>query len=396
MSGKAVIVAAVTVFFFIFSPFSYSKTDIETEKGLTLEQLRSLPYVSYGEEEAGESKIGTIKYNREKSWKGFNLDEESLIDMEGNLVHSWPGKGRVKILEDGNILATNWENSAIGKYTWGNVKVWEREDILMHHDIALTYDNTILVPTKEVIEYKGRKVEFDVIVELDQNGNTISEWSSWDNFDDLKRFHEPSVLDRGDSQEVERNEARTKMWGGEYDYYHLNSIQVLPDNKLGIKDKRFKKGNWLIHLNNREVTLILDKVSKKVTWSLDVPGGAHMPRMLENGNILIFENGRQRKYSKVVELDPLTKEAVWSYQADPPESFYSHAWGSAQRLPNGNTLISEAASGRAFEITKKGETVWEWFTSRKNKEGKRAITYRVIRYPTEKIEKIIKDKISKK
>jgi hypothetical protein len=31
-----------------------------------------------------------------------------------------------------------------------------------------------------------------------------------------------------------------------------------------------------------------------------------------------------------------------------------------QRLPNGNTLITEGAFGRIFEVTAAGETVWEY------------------------------------
>lgn len=32
----------------------------------------------------------------------------------------------------------------------------------------------------------------------------------------------------------------------------------------------------------------------------------------------------------------------------------------AQRLPNGNTLITEGGTGRVFEITKAGQIVWEY------------------------------------
>jgi hypothetical protein len=34
--------------------------------------------------------------------------------------------------------------------------------------------------------------------------------------------------------------------------------------------------------------------------------------------------------------------------------------GYAQRLPNGNTLITESSFGRFFEVTKEGEIVWEY------------------------------------
>ena len=40
--------------------------------------------------------------------------------------------------------------------------------------------------------------------------------------------------------------------------------------------------------------------------------------------------------------------------------FYSNLMSGAQRLPNGNTLITEADVGRVFEITASGEVVWEY------------------------------------
>jgi hypothetical protein len=89
--------------------------------------------------------------------------------------------------------------------------------------------------------------------------------------------------------------------------------------------------------------------------------------MLENGHILVFNNGVERKYSSVVELDPVTKVIVWEYLGGPAEDFYSDSRGSAQRFPNGNTLICESNEGRTFEVTAQGEVVWQWLNVLKKK-----------------------------
>ena len=60
----------------------------------------------------------------------------------------------------------------------------------------------------------------------------------------------------------------------------------------------------------------------------------------------------------VVHLDPVSREVVWVYQDG--EQFHSTYTSSAQRLPNGNTLICESAGKRVFEVTVEGETVWEY------------------------------------
>ena len=46
----------------------------------------------------------------------------------------------------------------------------------------------------------------------------------------------------------------------------------------------------------------------------------HHPSLLANGNILLFDNGLRLRYSRVVELDPKTKQVVWEYVGDPQES----------------------------------------------------------------------------
>ena len=70
----------------------------------------------------------------------------------------------------------------------------------------------------------------------------------------------------------------------------------------------------------------------------------------------------------MLEFNPVTLEIVWQYT--PHEAgfvvpldacrFYSPFISSAQRLPNGNTLITEGSDGRVFEVTPQHEIVWEY------------------------------------
>ena len=41
-------------------------------------------------------------------------------------------------------------------------------------------------------------------------------------------------------------------------------------------------------------------------------------------------------------------------------TFFTPFMGGAQRLGNGNTLITETAFGRVFEVTREGRLCWEW------------------------------------
>jgi hypothetical protein len=171
-----------------------------------------------------------------------------------------------------------------------------------------------------------------------------------------------------------------------YGYFHANTVGLLPATPAGFADERFKEGNLLVCFRNVNQIAVLEADTWEILWvwgegELEWP---HHPTMLENGNILIFDNGVEREYSRVVELNPISGEIEWQYVADPPESFYSKNQGGAQRLPNGNTLICESAKGRVFEITPGGEIVWEWLNP-ETKGGRRAVVYRMMRFPNEVI-----------
>ena len=114
------------------------------------------------------------------------------------------------------------------------------------------------------------------------------------------------------------------------------------------------------------------------SWGPGELDGPHMPTLLDDGRLLVFDNGTDRDHSRIIELDPVSLEVTWEYRADPPSSFHSKWRGSSQRLPNGNTLICESDRGRVFEVTPEGETVWEFWNPDLRGERRRGI-YRFMR-----------------
>ena len=97
-----------------------------------------------------------------------------------------------------------------------------------------------------------------------------------------------------------------------------------------------------------------------------------------------------RDHSRILEIDPTTLKVVWSYVGSDTTTgmmpmitnttFYSQLISAAQRLPNGNTMITEGCFSRMFEVTPDKEVVWEYrapFT----KESPAQFIYRAYRYP---------------
>ena len=50
----------------------------------------------------------------------------------------------------------------------------------------------------------------------------------------------------------------------------------------------------------------------------------------------------------------------WEYRGSADAPFFSETCGTAQRMENGNTLVTESDRGRVFEVTPGREIVWEF------------------------------------
>lgn len=345
-----------------------------------VEELQALPYIQWSEEKADQKHSAVTIYDRNRAVIGYNLytndvDEAYLMDMNGRRLHTWRlGKGKKKceyaVLLPNRELISVCMGQGIVKVNSASNILWKLQ-LFVHHDIEPLADGSYFSIARErALEYKSRFVIFDSIIRISPDGSVINKWSTFQNLSTLKKFHQPLTLD------IPAKKTDPKK----YDYYHLNTVKLLPETSLGKTDSRFRAGNLLICLRNVNLIAILDQKTWKVVWSWG-PGELewpHMPVMLPVGNIIIFDNGVKRKYSRVLELNPVTEKIIWKYEGKPLKSFFSGIQGSAQRLSGGNTLICESMRGHAFEVDRDGKIVWE-FWNPDIKKGKRKTIYRLMR-----------------
>jgi hypothetical protein len=125
-----------------------------------------------------------------------------------------------------------------------------------------------------------------------------------------------------------------------------------------------KAGEVVVSARDLHALLAIDLNAEKVTWALTGGWrGQHDPDFLPNGRILMFDNwgGVERHgRSRVIEIDPKTSGILWQYAGRSDSPLWSWQRASQQRLPNGNTLITESAAGRILEVTREGDTAWEY------------------------------------
>jgi len=338
-----------------------------------------------------------VTLNTVGSYNGYTLVEGDLITNDGIIINSWPYWYLGSIDTNGDFYAQQHYESAIwGRYTWNGTKIWEI-DMPIHHEILLEGDR-IYVLTKEVQQYNERNVEFDVIVELDKNGTILSNWSTWDHLEEIQEHHRELELDKPPTSDVEENTWKnTSIWGGNYDYYHMNAISLVPNNTMQTLHPAFNPGNYIISFRHGSMVFIIDKVSGQILWKAifdQVEGnleGPHSPKMLPDGSILIYDNGRYRGWTRLIKLNPVNLDVLWEYKND---DFFSYSQGFVQPLPNGNILVTESEKGHVFEINSRNQKVWEWWHPEMINEtdhkayGKRDEIYRATRYSKEFIDQI--------
>ncbi len=352
--------------------------------GLTAEQLRALGYADWSEE-TGASGGGVTRHDPGRAWPGYTLfasrprSRAELVDMEGRTVHAWSnrevadGWSHVELLPSGDLLVVA-KGFYLARLDWDSRLLWRR-DMNAHHDVDAAADGMLYTLRRgpRRIERPVQEVGIleESIVRLSPDGEELARLDLWELFGD-----------RVSSARLEAARSRGR-WTHDVparDVFHANSIERLDRDIAGMPTR----GDLLICLRELDLVAIVDFDARRVEWAwgpgeLDRP---HHPTLVDGDRILIFDNGKSRGHSRVIEVDPRDGTVVWSYEADPPGDFFSSNQGASQRLPNGNTLITESKKGRALEVTRNGDIVWEYLNP-DVEDGRRGAVYRFARIPPE-------------
>jgi len=295
------------------------------------------------------------------------------------LVKPYPS-GDLIMLGDGVLTRVSWEGvvrwRVDGRYRGDRAGPQNS----FHHDFAVAPDGGIMALTnnnrKITINGKSVPVRDDEITYLSARGKVLKRVSL---LDILKPLISKERLARLARRKVDKS----TPWDDDTDLMHVNTLELLPPGApLG------KGADVLVAARYLDLVAALDLDRGAVTWSYG-PGKLqwpHHPTLLPDGKVLVFDNGSRRKASRVIILDPVTLEVVWEYRAMPGQTpFFTDSRGSAQRLPNGDMLITESETGRLFEVDSASRLVWEYWNPDLVKQGAkhemaRRLIYRATRY----------------
>jgi hypothetical protein len=331
-------------------------------------------------------------------------------DFAGNVVWRFSGHEQVAA-RDGSMVRSarqhhDWQRDSFpaGYYSPESTPAIEGGNTLVLTHTDRTQPAVADVP-----------LEDDRLIEVSWNGDILWEWLASDHIGEL-----------GFSPDARRaikaapgvNTAR-----GSFDWLHVNSATYVGPNRwFDQGDRRFAPNNVIISSREASLLAIVGR-DGSIVWRLgpDFTGskellairqiiGQHHAHLIPKGlpgagNLLVFDNGGASGYgftnpiapdgkgafvrptSRVLEINPVTLELVWSY-SNP--RFFSTNISSAQRLPNGNTLIAAGAGGRMFEVTKEGAIVWEYMYPVFSGANSSNAVYRAYRVPYGWIPQIVK------
>jgi hypothetical protein len=319
--------------------------------------------------------------------------------------------------DTGRIEMFSWENELLWSFEYVN------ETICLHHDIEPLPNGNILMiswetrSADEMIEsgcdpnlITEESYWIDHIIEVKpngpENGDIVWEWHVWDH---LIQDYDPTKKNYGIvADHPELIDINVMAQKSTRDLTHTNSIDFHPElnqillsiaalDEIWILDHSTttgeasghsggnsgKGGDILYRWGNPQVYKTGSGADQKLF-------GQHDAQWIEKGcpgegHITIFNNGWGRPvvdYSSIVEIEtPVTENGsymkipgsayepenpLWIYSAKNPTNFYSPGQSSAQRLPNGNTLICHAGFGLLFEVTEGKNVVWMYLNLKVN------------------------------
>lgn len=395
MSRLAYAIAALTVVAVCIGTIWWVHDTRRSPASRTLEEMQSLPYLTWVPTAAGASgeqkspRRGVTLHDTARAVQGLNLycsrneSRARLLDMDGELVHKWSRRGtswqHVELDGDGNLFVII-KDKALLKLDWQSRLVWQVRGHY-HHDIALGPDGRVYALARRIgsIERGGTSYPIvdDMVVQHAPDGTIEARYPMADRFGDyVSNRALLAIADHEASGDLRRV---VDGISSPYDVFHTNTIEFLDGPVGGVGEA----GHFLVSALALSRIGIFDPAGGAPSWVSR--GGKlvrqHMPTIIDDDTILVFDNrGGEGGFSRLVEIAVPGGDTEWTWDGDPPQSFESRTRGGNERLPGGNTLVTESDRGRVFEITRDGEMVWEFFNpSVQRKRRLRAAIYRMSR-----------------
>ena len=363
----------------------------------------SAPNEKEKEEKSDGNKDG-VTVNKPGAYRGYtffspdNIRGAKLVDMSGEVVHEWsirfqdiwpdpPHVGAdeaktgahwrsAKLLPDGGVLVV-FAMPGATPYGYGLAKLDRESNVVwkysrhVNHLVHVDDDGNVYALTHEFRDTADRpvpgnpqlgaqettKILEDSIVKLSPDGEELRSFSM------LEAIAESQLSAALETFPTE--EDREIFGEANWDPLHPNNIEVVTP-ALAEKVSELEPGDVIVSFRTLDALVGFDFEEGEAVWmTRGFWRRQHDPDVLENGNILVFDNRGNAGpggVSRIVEYDPENGACRTRYRGTKEEPFETLTSGSQQLLPNGNILITESNKFRILEVTPDGEIVWKYRT----------------------------------
>jgi hypothetical protein len=218
--------------------------------------------------------------------------------------------------------------------------VWSFKDKRVSHDAVRLPNGNTLLTAGHSEDYSTWPYIDPQVFEVNQHGEVVWEWYAKEIYANNTKYMN----------------IRGKDFGP---WTHVNEALRLPDDSILISPRNFDIILYVARngtlLNEFGDPCIQGCGNREKLWM------PHSPIPLSNGHILISD-----PHNRVIEFDINRKQVVWQWPpcigwrecSERPSNEFPLFVRGAQRLPNGNTLVTDS-NGRLVEVTSDGQIVWE-------------------------------------
>ncbi|MBI4918283.1 MAG: aryl-sulfate sulfotransferase [Acidobacteria bacterium] len=372
-----------------------------------LERLRALGYMDYSDAPALPAGKGVTLLDRKRASPGYTLVvfartcTAQLVTLEGTVVRSWSDRPchrweHAELLPEGDLLVVGTrfdpdrvsDPTRLGRYlmrlSWDGKADW-RSDLNAHHDVEVTPRGQLLTLVAARRRIASVDPDADVwddrLTLLTQDGAVVESVSLYDVLTSSRLRFPLQIVGR----RAEKDGSRT------IDLFHSNAAEWVKYPELAGRGPLYGADNVLVTSRHQDAVFMIDWPSRQLVWFWG-PGnlsGPHDATLQPNGNILIFDNGLARRWSRVVELDPRAPSDLLEISFPRKGQFFSRVMGTSQRLANGNLLITNPAGGQGIELGSDGQPAWIYEGTERTPDGRRAQIARMRRFPSSFVDAIV-------
>lgn len=219
--------------------------------------------------------------------------------------------------------------------------VWEYSwyDQMIHwhevHDAIVTDDGEVAI-----VDMGNNRV-----FTVNEDGQVTWEWHAENNIDKGTEFFATHV----ENNSYVDSPGKYAKQGDIDDWTHWNDIDET------------EQGNFQISVRNFDMIIQVDPDTGEIVSTTGQPGRTellnrqHNPQLLEDHGSLVVADSEN---NRIVEINTTDERVIWEYtgpKGDPLQ------WPrDANRMPNGNTLITDSRTNRILEVDESGNVVWEF------------------------------------